>query len=141
MLLGWWLSLVHKDKHVLGTHCRKTTCLSPFPLSPQHILGPDRRGLAEDSIHTRRRIGPQERRDQVCDRSSHRADCPHSTSAEDTWKDGRRFLPDKTAVVAVGRRKADSSRQKEKKIISLPTVQCQKIHREAQGWEGTGQPM
>lgn len=43
-------------------------------------------------------------------------------------------------MVAVGRRKADSSRQKEKKIISLPTVQCQKIHREAQGWEGTGQP-
>lgn len=41
-------------------------------------------------------------------------------------------------MMVVGGRRADSSRQKEKKIIFTPTVQCQKIHREAQGWEGTG---
>lgn len=68
-----------------------------------------------------------------------RADCPHTTSAEDTWKDGRRFPSDKTAMVVVGGRRADSSRQEEKKITLLPTVQCQKVHREAQGWEGTRQ--
>lgn len=58
------------------------------------------------------------------------------TGGKDLWKYGRRFFSDKTAMVAVGGRRADSSRQK-KKIILLPTVQYQKIHREAQGWEGT----
>lgn len=49
-----------------------------------------------------------------------------------TWKDGRRFLSDKTPMVVVGGRRAGSSRQKEKEIILIPTVQCQKIHREVQ---------
>lgn len=75
---------------------------------------------------------------EVHDKSSHRADCPHASSAEDMWKEWRRFLSGKTAMMVVGGRRADSSRQKEKKIIFTPTVQCQKIHREAQGWEGTG---
>lgn len=42
-------------------------------------------------------------------------------------------------MVMVGGRSAANSRQKEKEIILLPTVQCQKTHRATQGWEGTGQ--
>lgn len=48
------------------------------------------------------------------------------------WKDGRRFLSDKIAMVVVGGRRAGSSRQKEKEIILISTVQCQKIYKEAQ---------
>lgn len=102
------------------------------------ILWPNRRGLSEDSIHTRHRTGPKDSRDQGHVRSNHRADCPQTTTAEDTWKDRRRCISDKTAMMVVGGRRDDSSGQKEKKIILIPTVQCQKIHREAQGWEGTG---
>lgn len=66
------------------------------------------------------------------------ADCCHTTSAENSWKD-RRFLLDKRATVVVGGRRAANSRLKEKEIILLLTVQCQKTHRDAQGCEGTGQ--
>lgn len=86
------------------------------------ILEPERKGVAEDRIHTKWRA-PRQSRKEVCDSGSHRADCSPCVLSIGGMKDRRRFILDKTAVMVVRGRTAATSRWK-KKIILLPSVQC-----------------